>query len=603
MSNLIDRLNNLPNESGIYKYIDSNLKLLYVGKAKNLKNRIKSYFNLSQTLELKQPIPNPKVSQRIAIMVKQIYNLEFVITNNEQDALILENSLIKQLKPKYNILLRDDKTYPYIALNLNDDFPFPFITRVVLKDKNIKYFGPYPNGAKELLESILELFPLVQKKSCKNAKKVCLFYQINRCLGPCENYINKDEYRHILDSSLKALKSPQKILNLLKEKMNFLSENLRFEEALTYRERIKKINLIQNNSSVDFANSFNLDVYNVEYINNRAVLVSLFVRNGKIIATDSQLLYFEYGFNLEEIFIQHILNHYEEKLPLIPSEILLPLELDVKDKELLENFISIQQDKKITISNPKKGDKEHLLQLALKNAKETLNQLNQKLHIESKIIKEIKDLLNLDSIPSRIEVFDTSHHLGSQKVGAMVVYENGEFIKNDYRKFILESSDEYGQMKEMLTRRALKFSESLPPDLWLIDGGKAQINIAKEVIDSSGFNVSVIGIAKQKVDSKAYRAKGAASDTIYTESGFLKLDSSDLRLQFLQKLRDEAHRFAIKFHRESKKRDLTNQNELSKKGLNQNEIKRLLSVKNFSELKDLDSSELKDLAKSIKRIK
>ncbi len=603
MGNLIDKLKNLPNSAGIYQYYDKNAKLLYIGKAKNLKNRIKSYFALTPTLESSLPIPNPKASQRIQIMVRQISSLETIIVESEQDALILENSLIKQLKPKYNILLRDDKTYPYIAFNLDEDFPTPKIVRAISKDKNMRYFGPYPSGCRDILESLLELFMLVQRASCTCGKKACLFHQINRCYAPCEGKISKLEYKKILDSALDALKSPSKLISLLEAKMFSLSESMRFEEALIYRERIKKLKSIKSFSSIDLAKGANLDVFGLHCEGKKAVLLSLFVRQGKIVSFLSNILHCDSGeFELSEIFTQAILNRYAQNLPIVPKEILLP-DISGLDVELLSDFLHQKQGIKVKIIAPQIGEKKRLITLANNNAKEILAQESIHIKNEENTLIALKSLLKLEQIPFRIEVFDTSHHASENCVGGMVVYENGEFIKDSYRRYKLLGRDEYAQMREMLTRRAKDFENLAPPNLWLLDGGKAQIKIAKEILESSGANIDIIGIAKQKIDSKAYRAKGNAKDTIYTLESSINLESSDARLQLLQKLRDEAHRYAITYHRAKKKKSMTEFSALEKQGFSAAQIKKLLALTgSYAAIKDLSTQELKEILKNAKRV-
>lgn len=686
MGNLSQKLTSLPSSAGVYQYFDSNGRVLYIGKAKSLKNRVKSYFALSQTLELDTPIPNPKVSLRIASMVRQISNIEILLVNSEQDALILENSLIKQLKPKYNILLRDDKTYPYIAFDLSSDFPTPSISRAKAKQKGVSYFGPFTSGAREIINSLLEMYPLVQKSSCLREKKACLFYQINRCSAPCEGKIDKHSYAKILNEAISLLKSPHKLLAKLKEKMLTLAESRRYEEATIYRDRIKKLQNLQSFSALDLAKDISADVFyfyvdeaakeskspaglaeSISLANHansanptiltkpakksqKGILLSLFVRSGKIISIQHEIIPLPENTQdateiHAEIYTQAILSQYASKLPILPSEILLP-SIDGLPCELLSDFLHSTQGRKVLLSAPQIGTKAKILALAKQNAKELLARHSQNLSSENALLERVAELANLESIPSRIEVFDTSHHSGRDCVGAMIVYENGEFVKSAYRRYKLEASDEYSQMREMLIRRAKDFATTPPPNMWLIDGGKAQITLAKEVLQSCGLGgggIDTIGIAKEKRESSlsarnltaqnlsiqnltaqtpanqstqeainqkmlhistrkssksANRAKGAASDTIYTIDESIMLSPSDERLQFLQKLRDEAHRFAITYHREKKHASTLQSTELKKRNLSQAKIKRLLSlVGSFEAIKNLSDEEIKNLLK------
>ena len=589
-------LKKLPNKSGVYHYFDSEGRLLYIGKAKNLKNRIKSYFRFTPNLSVA-----PNLSARISQMVSQIASMRYIVVENENDALILENSLIKQLKPKYNILLRDDKTYPYLCVDISEDYPRILLTRKVFKSQSIHYFGPYSSGGRDLLDSLYETFPLAQKESCLKGKKACLFYQIKRCLAPCEGKISKEDYRKILEHALECIQNPKKILAILDKKMQFLSENLRFEEAMVLRDRIAKIKQISPLSGVDFARMEDLDIFALEIEGNKGVLVKFFVRGGRVVSSASNVIKSQYELNIEEIYTQSLINYYSGEILIKPKQILIPYDLKEK-KDELEQFLYQKLHKKIPIHCPKSGDKKQLCNLALKNAKESLN-LN--LTASEEILLDIQKLFGLQNMPYRIEIFDTSHHRGKQCVGAMVVYDE-RFIKESYRHYLLEGGDEYSQMKEMLQRRIEKFKEEVPPDLWVLDGGVGQINLAKDLLNSAGVNLEVVGISKEKLDSKAHRAKGAALDILRDEKGQeYRLKSSDKRLQFLQKLRDEAHRFAITFHQKQKQKTMQQSKVLEVKGVGKAIQKRLLAYfGSFEGIKRASLDELekvlsKDLAKSV----
>lgn len=593
---LLDRIKNLPSTSGVYQYYDSQNKLLYIGKAKNLKNRIKSYFKINDD----KIYPNPASSHRIQMMVSQISYINTLLVQNEQDALILENSLIKQLKPKYNILLRDDKTYPYIYIDMSEPFPMPLITRKILKKKDIKYFGPYTTASREILESLYELLPLVQKKSCSKGKKSCLFYQINRCLAPCEGKISQSDYQKIIAECTELIENKNKLLNKLESKMLDLSDKMRFEEALIYRDRIKKLQGIENFSGIDLAKLYNLDIFAFACEDKNGVLIKIFMREGKIISSNYEYLKSEYEFDKDSIYKQAILNHYQEQVPLPPDQILIPNIQNQEDIPDLENFLKKQSGRKIQILIPQKGDKKDLIELGFKNANEILRLQSNRSYDEDKLLFQIKDLLELSQIPFRIEIFDTSHHSGSNIVGGMVVYENMEFVKDSYRRYMLTGKDEYSQMKEMLSRRAMDFSIMSPPNLWVIDGGKAQINLAKSILESVGADIDVIGIAKEKLDFKAHRAKGNAKDILYTFKSNLNLKPSDKRLQFFQKLRDEVHRYAITYHRQKKQKDM--QKISTKENFSKTQIKKLLDYfGSFSSIENASTEEIqKVLAKRVK---
>jgi len=580
---LQEKIKNLPDKPGVYQYFDENGRLLYVGKAKNLKKRVKSYFRFNPFR------PADNLSPRIYKMISEAKNLEYIVVENENDALILENSLIKQLKPKYNILLRDDKTYPYIYVNMNEDFPRLEITRKVIKGKTIKYFGPFSSGASAILKTIYEEIPLVQSKSCIKGKKACLYHQIGRCLAPCENKISKEEYSKLVKKAIKLIHNKDKILKILYKKMEKFAQNLQFEEAAEIRDRIKAIENAEIYSNVDLAKLQDIDVFVVEIFGKKAVVIRIFVREGKVVASSHNIINSNLPPEKNEIYTQAILEFYSEETPFTSQKILVGD--DFEEKEWLEKHLSEKFKRKIKIEYKNNN----LIKLAKINALEIIK--NQK---ENTILDEIKILFELQNTPYKIEVFDTSHMMSEANVGSMIVWENGAFKKSDYRHYNLNSQDEYSQMKELLTRRAKSFDKNSPPDLWLIDGGKAQLSLAKEIIDSTGANVDVLAISKEKIDAKAHRAKGAAKDNIYFfKNGSiekLSLSVTDKRLQFLQRLRDEAHRFAITFHRKQKiKNDM--QNELLKiKGIGKAKMIKLLNYfGSFENIKKAKFEELKNV--------
>lgn len=580
-----ETLNNLPTTFGIYQYLDHQGRVLYVGKAKNIKKRVKSYFKIQDT----KVLPQNNLSQRIQIMLNQTTQIHTIVVSSEQDALLLENSLIKQLKPKYNILLRDDKTYPYICIDMSEDFPRFEISRKVQHKKEMLYFGPYPSGCRDILDSLYALFTLVQKKSCIKGKKACLFYQINRCKAPCEGKITKEAYREILQEALWILKNKNKLLEALEQKMQDLAQKLLFEEANIYKQRIQKITPLTNFSQISYPQPYDFDILSiVKNHSHHAILIKLFMREGKIIASDFENIKSDYEIDDNDIYTQFILNHYKEKLPIIPQNILIGT--DIENTKELKDFIYQYQGKKVVIQKPLKGFKASLIAIANQNANEILRQQNQQ---ENTLLKGIKDIFKLSQTPFRIEVFDTSHHNFSFKVGGMIVFENNRFVKNAYRHYHLEGNDEYSQMQEMLTRRIESFEKNPPPNLWLLDGGKAQINLAKKLLQSAGVDIDIIGIAKEKLDHKAHRAKGRAKDTIYLSDSVLHLDTNNTSLQFLQKLRDEAHRFAITFHKNQKTKNFIKNTTYSP-----SELKKLLDYYgDFTTINNAPKEEIRQILK------
>ena len=584
---MIEKIKSLPDKPGVYQYFDKNGKLLYIGKAKNLKKRIKSYFRFNPFR------PADNLTPRIYKMVNETKDLNYIVVESENDALILENSLIKQLKPKYNILLRDDKTYPYIYINLDEPFPMPDITRKIIKGKNIKYFGPFSSGANAILKTIYEELPLVQSKSCLKEKKACLYYQMKRCLAPCENKITPDEYRKIIDKAIELIKNKDKLLEILNKKMQKYAENLQFEEAAEIRDRIKSIESAEIYSNVDLAKLEDLDIFAVEVFDKKAVVIRIFVRNGKVVASSHNIINSQTIPEKNEIYTRAILEFYSNETPFTSSKILVGE--DFEEREWVSKVLSEKFNKKISIITPTTKERKNLIKLAKLNALEVIKNIK-----ENTVLKEIQSLFNLQNTPYKIEIFDTSHIQGEAVVGAMAVWEENRFKKNDYRHYHLNSKDEYSQMKELLTRRAKSFDKAPPPDMWLIDGGEVQLKIAKEIIDSSGANIDVLAISKEKINSKAHRAKGSAKDKIYffekNKIEKLALSTNDKRLQFLQKLRDEAHRFAIEFHRKTKIKKDTQIELLKIKGIGKAKMTKLLNYfGTFENIKKAPFDELKDI--------
>ncbi len=583
---LLEMIKILPDKPGIYQYFDSGGKLLYVGKAKNLKKRVRSYFRFTPDLQ-----PNPALCVRITRMLQEAITLDYLIVESEEDALILENSLIKQLKPKYNILLRDDKTYPYIYIDEVGAFPRFEITRKVLKQKSITYFGPFPNGAKALLDALYEIFPLVQRKSCPQEKKACLFHQINRCLAPCEGKISKEEYALLIDKAKEAIVKRKFLIDRLEQKMVQYANEERFEEAARVRDMREAISSLTITSGVDLAQKTDLDIFAILSSEDRGVAVKLFMRDGKIIS--SSYSYFRHTelFDENDAYKQILLEHYTPDYPLVPDTILVAHPF--REREEIAALLSKRFGKKINLIAPSKGPKAKLILLALENARELLGRQMSYDQIED----TIRDLLHLSIVPYHVETFDNSHMMGAATVGGMVVWHEGKWEKKSYRRYELHQKDEYAQMREMLQRRIDHFTEEPAPDLWILDGGGAILALAKKLLQESHIHLDVIAIAKEKLDAKAHRAKGAAKDLIYTERGIIELKPNDKRLQWIQQQRDEAHRFALTYHQNKKRREDTQVSLLNKKGIGKATVKKLLDY--FGTFEAIEQANLEDLTKII----
>lgn len=596
---LEEKLKQLPNDAGVYQYFDKDGHLLYIGKAKVLKNRVRSYFKFTPKL-----LPSDKLGPRIYKMITEVVSLEWIVVPNEHDALILENSLIKQLKPKYNILLRDDKTYPYIMVDYNELFPRLEITRKVYKGKNIKYFGPYSIGAKDMLDSIYEIVPLVQKKSCVKGKEACLFHQIKKCHAPCEGKISTADYGKIVEEALDFIYNKTKLISKLEEKMMQYSEEFRFEEAMKLRDRIKTIEKSQIKSGMDLATNEDLDLFAIKAGTKKAVIVRMFIRDGKLTSSSHDFVKLDFledntNIDLNEAYKRAIINYYDNEIPLLPKEVLTAQEIE--DKEEIEEFLKNRFERNISIVTPQRGKKKTLLEIALSNCDELLRIDSSR--NQTTIYDELKNLFNLSRLPYRVESFDNSHMMGQATVGAMVVWneELNSFDRKAFRHYNLESKDEYSQMREMLMRRVDSFEKNPAPDLWVIDGGETLLKLAFDIVQSVGVNLDIIAIAKEKVDAKAHRAKGAAKDIVHYKHKDgsirnIKLKTSDQRLQFVQRQRDEAHRFVINFHKKQKRKEDKQISLLQIKGIGEAKVKKLLLYfGEFEKIKNASVEELKEV--------
>lgn len=559
-------LQNAPQSAGIYQFFTSDGVLLYVGKAKILKNRVKSYFRFSDPIS-----PAPNLSPRITKMIHEVSRVEYIVVQSEHDALILENSLIKQLKPKYNILLRDDKTYPYICIDLREPFARFEITRKVIKHKDIHYVGPFSSSAKALLDALYLCFSLVQKKGCAKGNKACLFFQIGRCFAPCENRITQEAYLKIVQQALHALSHPNILIEALHVKMKEASLKLNFEEASIIRDMIQAIQNTMHSTHVELLHLGDYDIFAVECSGSTAVIMRLFMRDGKIVSSSHSLLRHAQGFEKEELYQRALFEFYHPLTHTLVRSILVADTFE--ESAQLETFLSQKFEQKMTIVTPKRGDKLPLIELAKENAHTILAQ--HLLRNTDAFYENLRQLLDLQSIPKRIEIFDNSHLGGTNAVGAMVVWEE-KFIKSAYRKYTLSEPNEYAQMRELLSRRIADASKEPLPDLWVLDGGDTLLKLAHSLLKEAGIYLDVIAIAKEKRDAKANRSKGRANDTLYTKHLTLKLPPSDKRLHLIQKLRDEAHRFAITFHQKKKRKKDLESALLSVEGIGEARLKKLI---------------------------
>ena len=532
---LKNELKSLPNSPGVYQYFDAAGKLLYVGKAKVLKNRVKSYFSFTPTLA-----PSPRLAPRIAKMIAEAVHIEWIETSSESDALILENSFIKQLRPKYNILLRDDKTYPYIELT-KEKYPRLRVVRNVKRKKNLNYlYGPYPNvtAARKTVNMLNRLYPL---RKCEHLKKeLCLYYHIHECLGYCTKSIDKSVIDEMSKEIVAFLKGDS---SFIREKINKemlkASEVMNYERALELKTMLEDIDITLRRQKIDLNNNYNFDLINYYVDKNYLSIQVFFVRDGLLVGRNKDII--SSDLDVLDQVVEYILKFYE-KTGVLPKELLVPEEVD---GELLANYLNIK------VSSPKKGKLKNLLDLARDNAKEILmseeEMLKKNDDLRLKAIDELKVLLKTDNV-SRMEAFDNSHLFGTFYVGGMVVYNDFLPLKDEYRKYKISVTvkDDLGAMKEVLYRRYYRvLMENLtPPDIVVMDGGYNQVRIAKDIIDSLGLKIRVIGLVKND--------KHKTSSIIDEEGRVLEVSPNSNLFLFFSRIQEEVHRYAITYHRNIK---------------------------------------------------
>lgn len=543
---LKEKLLSLPTTSGCYIMKDLSGNVIYVGKAKNLKRRVNSYFIRTQK--------NIKTEN----LVKNIADFDYIVTATEYDCLMLENNLIKKYKPHYNILLKDDKNFPYIKINLHQDYPRLEVTRKIKKD-GAKYFGPYFAGVSvyQIVDMVSNAFGL---RTCnahftaqKGLKRACLNYDMGLCSAPCINKISQQEYMQNVQKALDFLNGNTKqIEQILSQKMNHASENLNFETAIKFREQLNSLARLKEKYLTQFTNSDNFDVIGGYFDGKNACVSVVLIRNGKMLGCENfNLLESD---QIDDVLPQFIMQYYSMSR-IAPSKIYVPTNLD--DVALLEQWLNQKFDKQIKILVPQKGDKKQLISLAESNAKEYLQKsLSKEQNRLSRTIfacERLQQLLKLKRVPKRMECYDISHISGTNKVASMVVFTMGEADKSMYRKFIIktvEGNNDFASLHETLTRRLKELdgsdiSFSQKPDLIIIDGGKGQLSSTAPLLKQFGVDIDIVSLAKQ-------------DEEIYTpfSSEPVRLKRSDLALQLVQRIRDEAHRFAITFHRQKRSKTM-----------------------------------------------
>ena len=550
-----EELKKLPKEPGVYIMRDKNDAILYVGKAINLRNRVRSYFreNIGR---------GPAIDQMVALIAR----FEYIVTDSELEALVLENNLIKEHSPKYNTLLKDDKTYPYIKVTVGEEFPRILFSRTMKKDKS-KYFGPYSSAAavKDTIELLNKLYQL---RTCNRnlprdtgLERPCLNYHIKQCLAPCQGYVSKEEYRKQVAGALEFLNGNYNmILKNLEDKMKAAAEQLEFEEAARYRDLYNSVKQVSQKQKITDSVGEDKDIIALYQDEAEAVVQVFFVRDGKLIGREHYYMTHVSDKKKPEILGDFVKQFYAGT-PFIPRELMLQYEIE--DADLIEKWLTERKGAKVHLKVPKIGSKEKLVELAAQNAKLVLNQDREKLKREEGrtigAVKEIAKLLELPDI-HRMEAFDISNINGFENVGSMVVFEKGKPKRSDYRKFKIRSvsgPDDYACMKEVLTRRfvhGMEESRELAeknleqeygsftrfPDLLLMDGGRGQVNIALEVLREIGVDIPVCGMVKDD----NHRTRG-----LYFNNVELPIDTRSEGFKLITRIQDEAHRFAIEYHR------------------------------------------------------
>ena len=545
-----EELKKLPDHPGVYIMHDDRDAIIYIGKAISLKNRVRQYFQTSRN-------KGPKIEK----MVTHIDHFEYILTDSELEALVLECNLIKEHRPKYNTMLKDDKTYPYIKVTLGEAYPRVLFSRQMKKDKS-KYYGPYTSAGavKDTIELVQKLF---QIRTCNRTlprdigkERPCLNYHIHQCQAPCQGYISKEDYRTQIRSAMELLNGNfNPVIRNLEEKMQAASEALEFEKAMEFRDLLTSVRQVAQKQKITSFDGEDRDILALAMDDRDAVVQVFFVREGRLIGRE----HFHVTIGAEDTkkeVLSTFISQYYAGTPFVPKEIMLPMEIE--DADVVAQWLSAKRGQKVYIRVPKKGQREKLVELAEQNAVMVLTQDKEKIRREEGrtigAVKEIADLLELGYV-KRMEAYDISNTNGFESVGSMVVYEKGKPKRNDYRKFKIKGvkgANDYASMNEVLTRRfghGLREKEegrelgsfTVFPDLILMDGGKGQVNIALEVLDKLNLDIPVCGMVKDD----HHRTRG-----LYYHNEEIPIDRNSEAFRLITRIQDEAHRFAITFHRQ-----------------------------------------------------
>ncbi|MGI6188877.1 MAG: excinuclease ABC subunit UvrC [Clostridiales bacterium] len=602
MEHIKDKLRNLPDQPGVYIMKDDTGIVIYVGKAVSIKNRVRQYFQSSRNHSLKT-----------RTMVSQIWDFEYILTDSELEALILECNLIKKHKPKYNVMLKDDKSYPFIKITNEEEYPRVIVTRRVKKDSG-KYYGPYTNAraVKETIELLRNIFPIRScSRNLKQGVKVgrpCLYYHINQCQGPCQGNVDRDEYKAMIKQVSKFLEGKHEdLLDELRLKMAEAANNLEFEKAARLRDRITAVEQILENQKIVYTSAIeDMDVLAFAQDAYNTVAQLFFIRNSKLTGAQQLTLEDTQGTELDEIISSFIKQFYLMS-QYIPKTILIQDEID--DAEVIMKWLSDRRGNRVYLNVPKRGEKKELLNMAIRNASEGLQHIAESIRREKArtegAVRELAGYLGLDRLPDRIEAFDISNIQGTDSVASMVVFEGGNPKNSDYRRFRIKGvigPNDYASMAEVIERRFRRGLEekkklmeqdksaedgkfSRMPDLVLVDGGKGQLNAAVSVVRSLGLkDIPVISLAEK-------------FEEVYVEGQDdpVNIPKNSAALHLLQRIRDEAHRFALSYHRSLRKKSRLHSVLEEIPGIG--EKRRKILIKHFGTVEAIKKSSLEELAR------
>jgi excinuclease ABC subunit C len=594
--NLLDqKIEHLPTNPGVYLFKDKKGTILYVGKAGNIKHRVGSYFQKPAGKDVKT-----------LTMLEKVTDIDTIVTDTEKEAYILENHLIKEHHPRYNVKLRDDKNYPCLRLSVEEEFPTLSIVRRIKKDRSV-YFGPYPSATslKETLKLIRRLFPI---RTCLDTKfshrlRPCINYEMERCAGPCCGKIDPIQYREIVHQVRMFLEGKNKdLLERLKKRMEEESDQLHFEKAAKIRDQIEHIEKVIEKQKIVSREFADQDVIGFHHQDHAIVVYSLFIRAGKLLGGKG-FTFPSTGLPDEEVLFSFLHQYYREG-KFIPDQILIPKA--VPEQTLVEQRLTELKGKKVRVLIPVKGDKKYLLQMACENAEKFLLSEVEIEKDREKLLETLKERLHLRNIPRRIEAFDISNLQGGYAVGSMVTFENGDPVKEKYRHYkikTIEGADDYGMMYEVLLRRYQKaIQENDLPDLVLLDGGRGQLNVAQEVLKELKIKeIDLISLAKERTIEVPHRSLPRKSEEKIFHPQYkepLTLGRHSPLLLFLDRIRDEAHRFAITYHKKVRTKE-TIKSELSEiPGIGTVRQKELL--KYFGSIEKIKIATVEELAKAPK---